>query len=195
MVILNNFWIIRKTILQFILVVYIGFSDYILGLSWYSDQDRSKIDPFKKYYLDPNRSILKQFLVENKYHGITGSFRPKILTFRVISWKKFSIIYLRDHLTVSRSGGYSLSISLKSSALRTLSLRILETFVLETFWRAAPSCSEIIGEDHWSQLLSATSTMQITRQNWLAIVLHFICLRLQMISLVNMKDFVWLDDT
>ena len=143
MVILNNFWIIRKTIL-----VYIGFSDYILGLSWYSDQDRSKIDPFKKYYLDPNRSILKQFLVENKYHGITGSFRPKILTFRVISWKKFSIIYLRDHLTVSRSGGYSLSISLKSSALRTLSLRILETFVLETFWRAAPSCSEIIAEDH-----------------------------------------------
>ena len=113
---------------------------------------RIRIDPrsihSKKYYLDPNRSILKQFLVENKYHGITGSFRPKILTFRVISWKKFSIIYLRDHLTVSRSGGYSLSISLKSSALRTLSLRILETFVLETFWRAAPSCSEIIAEDH-----------------------------------------------
>ena len=107
MVIHNNFWIIRKTIL-----VYIGFSDYILGLKWYPRSIH-----LKKYYLDPNRSILKLFLVENKYHGITGLIRPNILTFRVISWKKFSIIYLRessDSFTLRRKFASYLSELLRS---------------------------------------------------------------------------------
>ena len=40
--------------------------------------------------------MLNKLLVENEYHCITGSFRLKILNFRIFPLKKFSIIYLRD---------------------------------------------------------------------------------------------------
>ena len=110
-----------------------------------------------------NRSILNKLLVKNEYHCITGSFRLKILNFRILPWKKISIIYLRDHLTVSRSGGFSLPISLKSSALRTISLRADLDVRALGFFESSP---ELLREHRGRPLKFWTQTDKKTERNW-----------------------------
>ena len=146
MVILNNFWIIRKTILQFILVVYIGFSDYILGLSWYSDQDRSiqksiiwtLTGQFWNNFHSKSRVFDGDFHVQDQeFHGRFSSSKDRSRSGPFKNWYLTGKICIKtpDHGSTKCSWSFRFESARKYFALGTFIPRAAQNSVLGSFFR------------------------------------------------------------